>query len=91
MKKFFFVFLHESAPMPPGSEYFERYTVPGADRYTVATEVQPSVAPGMLRIEPVQMDGDVGDAIHVPLSHVRGMLEISGETPPTGFSVGAKS
>ena len=91
MAKFFFVHLHPGAPMPPASEYFKRYADAGDPQYTVATDVAPSIVPGMLRVDPVKMDGDeVPCAVHIPIGHIVGITEINSDRAPMGFNVGAK-
>jgi hypothetical protein len=85
MKTFFFVFLYEGAPTPPADEYFKRYSESGQQQYTVAVDVQPSVVPGMLRVDPVPLDDDVPCALHIPIGHIQGVLEINSDKPPMGF------
>lgn len=86
MKTFLFVFLYEGAPMPLAEEYFKRYSDPGQRQYTVATDVQPSVVPGMLRVDVVPLKDDIPCLLHIP-NHIHGVFEINSEKAPMGFNV----
>ena len=86
MNTFFFVFLYEGAPMPPAEKYRKRYSDPGQREYTVVTDVQPSVVPGMLRVDVVPLEDDIPCSLHIPINHIHGVFEINSEKAPMGFN-----